>query len=418
VRPRSHLTPLHVDLDTEEGLTWINIIFLPAGPVSAALQVICDRCDDGQMAHSAAIPHADLVVELRLVRERGLLRLRGAALPALTAATAALRLSATEGLTSSSVAALLDQVIISLGEGTLATATAYTFGLASGTRDWPAQDRRRRSAEVYGVTPERFRKHQERLIVEHVAEEILRLCLLGAKRDGEDGPPALSVGARRRLVLTLPAGEGHVTVCRMPVQALRNVDILVSSENIYLEMSKIFKSSLSASLRSAAALRNEVGELLDDVLQRELHAWVRAHGREGLSVAPGTVVPTSSGELAALGVRRVYHAATAIPKTHTNDYDVEPTGVLHAVRNVFRLARQERALFSPPLASICFPLFGAGRGGLEPEISFAYLWPGLEPEICRDWDIHLLTRSAAGCTAVLRGLNELGARSAEERLSR
>ncbi|WP_157248212.1 hypothetical protein [Nonomuraea typhae] len=347
----------------------------------------------------SVIRHADLVAELRTVRERGLLRLRHSPLPALAAAAGA----GDEELTPSAITALLERVVGGMADGTLATACAYTFGVVAGTRDWPAQSRRRRAAEVYAVSPERFRKHHEHLIVEYVAEEILRLHDRPAAEEG------LPVGARRRLTL----GHGRcLTLCRMPVQALRDVDILVSSENVYLEMSKIFKSSLSAGLRAAAARRNEAGELVDDVLQRELRDWLRAHAREGLAVAPGTVVATSSGELAWTGIRRIYHAATAIPRTHTNDYDVDPTGTLRAVRNAFRLAGQERETFTPPLRSICFPLFGAGRGGLDPATSFAYLWAGLEAELPGPWEVHLLTRSAASSAAVLRALTELGARPA------
>ncbi|GAA2207306.1 hypothetical protein GCM10009850_027640 [Nonomuraea monospora] len=354
-----------------------------------------------------AIRHADLVAELRTVRERGLLRLRHTPLPALTAAAAALGSPVDAEMAPSSIASLLGHVVNGMGDGTLATACAYTFGVIAGTRDWPAQSRRRRASEVYAVSPERFRKHHERMIIEYAAEEILRLCGGQARLPTDEGLP---LGARRRLFLGPPGRERHVTVCRMPVQALRDMDILVSSENVYLEMSKTFKSSLSASLRSAAARRNDVGELIDDVLQRELHDWSRAHGREGLAVAPGTVVATSSGELARTGIRRIYHAATAIPRTHTNDYDVEPTGVVRAVGNAFHLAGQERDRFAPPLRSICFPLFGAGRGGLDPGTSFAYLWAGLEPQLSDGWEVYLLTRSTASCAAVLRSLTDLGAR--------
>ncbi|MEU7830568.1 MULTISPECIES: hypothetical protein [unclassified Nonomuraea] len=358
---------------------------------------------------AAAIRHADLVADLRTVRERGLLRLRRTPLPALTAAAQALGPPIDAELVPSSIASLLDQVVNGMKDGTLATACAYTFGIIAGTRDWSAQSRRRRASEVYAVSPERFRKHHERVIIEYVAEEILRLR---GGRSQLAPDEELPLGARRRLVLGRTGHERYVTVCRMPVQTLRDMDILVSSENVYLEMSKIFKSSLSASLRAAAARRNDAGELIDDVLQRELRLWSLEHGREGLAVAPGTVVPTSPGELARSGVRRIYHAATAIPRTHTNDYDVEPTGVVRAVSNAFQLAGQERDRYAPSLRSICFPLFGAGRGGLAPGTSFAYLWAGLEPQLSDAWEVYLLTRSTEGCAAVLRSLSDLGARPA------
>ncbi|MFC4588597.1 hypothetical protein [Sphaerisporangium corydalis] len=353
--------------------------------------------------------HAELVAELRLVRERGLLRVGQAPLPALTAATLAVGLPAGEGLLPSSITTLLERVLAGLGEGTLADATAYTLGIAPGTRDWPAQDRRRRAAEVYGVSVERFRKQHERVLLNHVAEKVLQLC------QEAGGVPAVrdvpAVGTARRVAVPTRRGELVITLHRAPVETLRDIDIVVSSENVYLEMAKTFKSSLSATLRNVAARRNDLGEVVDDVLQRELREWLRAHGREGMAVAPGTVVPTSPGELARQGVRRVYHAATAIPRPHTDGYAVEPAGVLRAVHGVFALARAERDLYEPRLGSLCLPLFGAGRGGLAPETSFAYLWPALELEMGEPdgWEVHLITRGERGATAAVAALGGLGA---------
>jgi len=67
-----------------------------------------------------------------------------------------------------------------LGGGSLGAAAAATFGLARGARDMPAADRRRRAALVYGVSVERFRKYHERIVMEQVAEEILKWCIASA----------------------------------------------------------------------------------------------------------------------------------------------------------------------------------------------------------------------------------------------
>jgi O-acetyl-ADP-ribose deacetylase (regulator of RNase III) len=80
-------------------------------------------------------------------------------------------------------------------------------------------------------------------------------------------------------------------------------------------------------------------------------------------------------------IRRIYHAAIATPVAGTNYYDVEPASVATAVRNALALARAEQALFEPALSSIAFPLFGAGRGALDPAVSFAWLWTALERDI-------------------------------------
>jgi hypothetical protein len=154
-----------------------------------------------------------------------------------------------------------------------------------------------------------------------------------------------------------------VTVHLRPVELLRDVDVVVAPPNIYLE----------------------------------LRAWVAANGRPGMPVAEGTVAPTGPGAMADQGIRRIYHAAIATPRPGTNDYDVQPTAIVHAVRAAFAIARAERGRFSPPLGSLCFPLLGAGRGGLAPTTSIDWMWTALEHEVRADntWDVHFITHRQA-----------------------
>jgi hypothetical protein len=80
------------------------------------------------------------------------------------------------------------------------------------------------------------------------------------------------------------------------------------------------------------------------------------------------------------------------PQAGTNEYEVDPDTTPRAVRNIFRLARLERCSYDPPLASICLPLFGAGRGGVDPRDSLAWIWAALERELSHDrWEVHLVT---------------------------
>src|SRR5437879_1455163 len=122
---------------------------------------------------SPATDHEALFGDLRALRERGLLRLRGLRLPALRAAAQGFDPAGHNG--RAEVEALLRAALERLDPGNLKEAAAYTFGLAPGTRDWPSPARRRRSAELYGVTPEHFRKRQERDVIAQVAEQIQAL---------------------------------------------------------------------------------------------------------------------------------------------------------------------------------------------------------------------------------------------------
>ncbi|MFF0681415.1 alpha/beta fold hydrolase [Streptomyces tendae] len=179
-----------------------------------------------------------------------------------------------------------------------------------------------------------------------------------------------------------------------PVEQLANVDIVVSSENTYLQMSQFFKASTSGSLRFAAAIRGTGGEILEDVANDHLTSWLRSHATYGHQVPEGTVAPTPSGALEDKGVRRIYHAAVVNPVSGTNDYTVNPLAVTRAVHNIFSLARRERAEVDGSLRSICIPLFGAGRGGMSITRSFDLIWDSLAGELEEDpsWEIHFAAR--------------------------
>jgi O-acetyl-ADP-ribose deacetylase (regulator of RNase III) len=351
----------------------------------------------------------EIVADLRVLRERGLVRLRHTDLASLSRAAARTSVLAAAGGGPGAIEALVRAAVDSLGGGHLGAAAAATFGLARGARDMPAPDRRRRAALVYGVSVERFRKHHERIILEQVAEEILKWCIASAPPGRlDDGRAELG----RQIALDGRAGDMRfpLVVHIEPVELLSGVDIVVVPENIYLELPQQFKSSVSAAVRRAAAIRSSDGHIVADVVADELQSWVRRHGRPGLPVAPGTVVATSSGDMAGHGIRRIYHAAIASPRPGTNGYDVEPTAIAQAVRNVFALARAERQRFSPALRSLGFPLLGAGRGGLHPATSFVWIWTSLEREI-RDggpWEIHFITRCRPTADLIIAGLAEAG----------
>lgn len=179
-----------------------------------------------------------------------------------------------------------------------------------------------------------------------------------------------------------------------PLEQLSDIDIIVSSENIYLQMSQFFKSSTSGSLRRAAAIKGAGGEILEDVAGDSLIAWLRDHARYGLPVPVGTVAPTPSGALADRNVSRIYHAAVVTPVDGTGDYTVNPHAITRATHNVFQVARRERHELDLPLSSICLPLFGSGRGGITLARSFELVWEALMSELSNDssWSIHFATR--------------------------
>lgn len=342
-----------------------------------------------------SLDHPSLVAELQVVRRAGLLRLRGRELPALESAAASFSSARTR---EGAVEALLRRAVDRLDAGTLRTAAEYTLGLAQGTRDWAASSRRARAAEVYRVSGERFRKHHEVMVLGQVAEHIMELVDGGGERDEDDGE-----AATHRSVEVL-AGDRAVrlTLHVHPVDLLRDVDVVVCPANTYLALPEPYKSSVSASLRRAASVRGVTGDLLDDPVADELRKWAAANGTSGRPVVPGTVVATGSGAMAGYGVRRIYHAAVAVSRAGTNDYDVLPAHVTRATSRALELLAEEHERYSPPLRSVCFPLLGSGRGGLPYRVSAAAVWSAVEAELARGagWEVHFVVRSPAAARVV------------------
>lgn len=114
---------------------------------------------------------ADIVADLRLLRERGLVRIRHTELTALRRAVSLSPSALAEGPDGSgprAIEALLRAAVANLGGGQLAAAAEHTFGLNRGGRDRPAQDRRQRAAQEYSVSQERFRKYHERVVIHFI----------------------------------------------------------------------------------------------------------------------------------------------------------------------------------------------------------------------------------------------------------
>lgn len=384
--------------------------------------------------------HADLVADLRVLRERGLIRLRRLELPALAAASRTAGLAAADSEDPRAMEDLLRRAVGALGDEEMGTAAGYLFGLVRGTLGWSRKDRRERAASHYHLSAESFRKEPEQLLIGRVADEILRLCdgaarhghtgaarpaadphhpaavrdmllrhvdrLMTAQADGDGRGMPLTIGPVQ-VPVHVPGGRPRVSLAvhQGLMEELRGIQILVSSENTFLETAKPFKSSLSAHLRRAAAVKNPSGAVVTDVVETELKAWLEANARPGLPVEAGCVAPTSAGRLARRGVVRIYHAAIASPRPGTNDYDVDLAAIPRAVGACLELGRLERARH-PHLRSLCFPLFGAGRAGIDPAVSFSQMWPALCRELAADpsWEVHVCTRYSQDTVAVLRHL--------------
>jgi O-acetyl-ADP-ribose deacetylase (regulator of RNase III) len=347
--------------------------------------------------------YASILHDIKEVRKAGVVGLRGLPLTELPQIAAVVYPAlAAPDLLPEAIDRLLRRAVSRINSTTLRTSAELSLGMAVGSHDWAAAERRKRAAEVYRVTVERFRKAQEQMVLNEVAEQVLRLAVESPEADRPpDGAAAAGGGeqlplvpATRRLTVIAQGRQGTVVLHVHPADLLRDVDVVVSPVNTYLALPEAYKSSVPASLRRAGSLRDAAGGLVNDRVDEELRAWAARHGPPGRPVLPGTVAATGSGALGTQGIRRIYHAAIAVPRSGTNDYDVAPADVTRCASRAFTLLAQERDAFDPPLRSICFPLLGAGRGGLAPEQSIRALWTAVEAELARDTgcEVHFVMR--------------------------
>jgi hypothetical protein len=135
---------------------------------------------------SGTSPSRDaLIKELTLVRTRGLGHLRDCALPTLHTCCVLAGVAGQGTIELHSAVAIekiLRLAVGRLGGDKAGVAAEFTFGLARGSKYWPAAERRRRATKAYFVSIERFRKGYEPKLIEYVADEILNVCALAASK--------------------------------------------------------------------------------------------------------------------------------------------------------------------------------------------------------------------------------------------
>jgi O-acetyl-ADP-ribose deacetylase (regulator of RNase III) len=186
----------------------------------------------------------------------------------------------------------------------------------------------------------------------------------------------------KQSVMELCIGSGDIA-------KFRGIDVLVNSENDYMQMARFFESrTVSSILRQYGAVQQN--GRFEDTIQTELDWQLQGRWRP---VVPGEVFATSSGRpesrLAALlkaryvlhvaAVQAVLPEATVVPFKTVDQIDSCVRGCLTKLVEI----NAQRGIISPPdtvqrqeqesraakgddtVRSILFPLFGTGRGGAD-----------------------------------------------------
>ncbi|HXP19640.1 MAG TPA: TIR domain-containing protein [Streptosporangiaceae bacterium] len=173
------------------------------------------------------------------------------------------------------------------------------------------------------------------------------------------------------------------------ISKIRDIDIIVNSENDYMQMARFFESHTLSSVLRRRGARIKDGRY-EDTIQQELDWQLRARGRPVLaSEAFATSAGGPDSQLARVNRARVImHVAAVqavdarsllIPYTHPNEIEDSVRAVLSGMT----VLNQLNGVFSPPgsdqhaeqerlaaagqgqLRSVIFPLLGTGQSGAD-----------------------------------------------------
>ena len=153
------------------------------------------------------------------------------------------------------------------------------------------------------------------------------------------------------------------------IKELRNeraVDFWVNSENVLMRMARIDERSVSSTIRYLGALQpdpNAPG--FDDTIANDL---LRQLGTRH-EADQGEVLVTTSGALrASHGVKAILHAAVVTGAPGRDFQPIPEDALVETTRAVMETARSLVRSGKPELAgrSIMMPLFGTGRGRVDP----------------------------------------------------
>lgn len=158
-------------------------------------------------------------------------------------------------------------------------------------------------------------------------------------------------------LIKIPGKEiGYITG---NIKKIKNVDIWVNSENTNMQMARPFERSISATIRYEGAKKDRAGYVIDDLIANDLLAVTG-----GRDVAPGTVIPTASGELERTHkVKRVFHAASVVGQPGEGYKPIN--NIADCIYNALNLVDNDEELANEDLQSILFPLMGTGTTRLS-----------------------------------------------------
>ncbi len=192
-----------------------------------------------------------------------------------------------------------------------------------------------------------------------------------------------------------PARSCNVHLAAGDLFEHKNIDVIVNSENDFMQMARVFDiKTVSALARYYGARLDEAERMLEDTIQGELNQQIAQTESKCRPVGLGTAIITSAGlsdppsRLRSYNnTRYLFHIATVSARGEGVDRELESTLTESGIKRLVRKALQtvegvnsKKGCVSPkrtpqlaeqkasesryqPISSIIIPIFGAGHGG-------------------------------------------------------
>jgi len=195
------------------------------------------------------------------------------------------------------------------------------------------------------------------------------------------------------------------------IDYVRNVDVIVNSENTDLQLARCFDASMSGVLRYLDAEKdgglNVKVDALNDTLKSEIERL-----QIQPPVQPGTVIATPTHGLKERGVKYLFHVA-AVRGEVGQGYVPVVERIPACIMNSYERFR-DLAAAGEPIETMLMPVLGAGSGRLDPNEAIDQMLPHIVSSMqatraCRE--THLLARIESHRRAILERAPSHGLRT-------
>jgi O-acetyl-ADP-ribose deacetylase (regulator of RNase III) len=142
------------------------------------------------------------------------------------------------------------------------------------------------------------------------------------------------------------------------VQGVKCADVWVNSENTNMQMSRFYERSISGTIRYLGARKDLAGDVIDDLIMRELTALMGSKS----SVQPATILVTNSGELKKThNVKKIFHVAAVRGQVGAGYQPIN--NMEYCVKNALAMIDEK---YADQCKTILFPLLGTGTAKANP----------------------------------------------------